>query len=342
MNEQPPRVVVAGMRPSALPTQLFDGQIDLAVARTDEELRALVREANVLYSWRIPESVPTETPDLRWIHLPSAGIDHVRALPVWQSDIILTASQGIHMVPMAEHLFALMLALTRQVATMVRAQERREWLHDTQRPHFHLTELRGRTLGIIGWGKIGETVAHLARAFGMRVVGTRWSIIVPREVPHESETAYTDPPWLEPVDAPADIVYPAVQLHEVLAQSDFVVLILPLTEETRGSFAETEFGSMKRGSLFFNIGRGPVVDEAALIHALRSGRLAGAGLDVFAHEPLPPASPLWSMENVIISPHLGGMSDRTAERGIRLFAVNLSRYLAGQPLLNVVNRERGY
>ena len=272
MNEKP-RVVIAGTRSSALPAQLFDGQIDLAVARTDEELRTLVRAANVLYSWRIPQSVPAETPQLRWIHLPSAGVDHIRTLPVWRSDIILTASQGIHMVPMAEHLFALMLALTRQVAAMVRAQERREWLHDN--PHFHLTELRGRTLGIIGWGKIGDAIAHLARAFGMRVAGTRWSVIVPREVPRTGETAYTDPPWLEPVDAPADILYPAAQLHEVLAQSDLVVLILPLTEETRGSFGETEFGSMKRGSLFFNIGRGPVVDEAALVRALRSGRLAG-------------------------------------------------------------------
>jgi phosphoglycerate dehydrogenase-like enzyme len=153
---------------------------------------------------------------------------------------------------------------------------------------------------------------------------------------------YSDPPWLEPEDLPPDIVYPAVQIDEVLSQSDVIVSLLPLTGETRHVIGERQFAAMPRGAIFISLGRGAVVDEEALIRALRTGRLAGAGLDVFESEPLPRSSPLWRMHNVIVSPHVGGNSDRTAERAAHFFAVNLSRYLEGRPLLNVVNRSRGY
>jgi phosphoglycerate dehydrogenase-like enzyme len=243
---------------------------------------------------------------------------------------------------MSEHLFAMLLALTRKITAIGRGQERRDWLHGGRGSDLRLTELRGKTMGILGWGKIGDGIAHLARAFGMRVVGTRWSVVVPREVPRESSQPFSADPLLPPLELPHDIVYPATQLHEVLAQSDFVVSLLPLTSETRGSIGETEFRAMKRGALFINLGRGPVVDEDALIRALQSGRLAGAGLDVFAHEPLPRSSPLWAMKNVIVSPHVGGNSDRTSDRAAHFFAVNLERYLKGQPLLNIVGRNTEY
>jgi phosphoglycerate dehydrogenase-like enzyme len=175
----------------------------------------------------------------------------------------------------------------------------------------------------------------------MRVIGTRWSIVVPREEPRTVDP-FTDPPWLEPIDLPPDIVYPAAQLHDVLAQSDIVVSILPLTRETHHTFKDNEFGVMRRGAIFVNIGRGPVVDEAALLRALRSGHLYGAALDVFEAEPLPRQHPLWNQPNIIVSPHLGGMSDRTRERAAQFFAVNLSRYLDGEPLLNEVDRHQEY
>lgn len=335
-------VVIAGRRASSLATDMQQDRVELRIAHTDEELRQAARGAHVLYSWRIPDGVPKETPSLRWVQLPSAGVDHVRDLPIWHSDITITASQGIHTVPMTEHLFGMMLALIRQLNELVRAQEQSAWRHDTQQAHLRLGELHGKTLGIIGWGKIGEGAAHLARAFGMRVIGTRWSVMVPREVPRPPHLSYTDPPWVEPLDMLPDIIYPAAQLHEVLAQSDMVVTFLPLTAETHGTFGDSEFRSMKRGALFFNLGRGAVVNEDALMRALQGGRIGGAGLDVFSAEPLPRSSPLWTMPNVIISPHVGGVSDRTTDRANRLFTVNLSRFLEGQPLLNVVHRDRGY
>lgn len=342
MSDGPLRVVVAGTRASRFPPSLGGDRVELTVASTEEELRTAVRSAEVLYSWRVPGSVPSETPDLRWIQLPSAGVDHIRALPVWDSPIVITAARGIHTVPMAEHLFAMILALTRQIAALVREQQRRKWVHDTGAAHLAMQELRGKTMGIIGWGKIGDGAAHLARAFGMRVIGTRWSLMVPREIQEDTLKPYVDPPWLPAEDLRPDVVYPAGQLHEVLSQSDVVVLILPLTDETRGSIGAAEFRAMKRGALLCNIGRGPVIDEEALIAALRTGRLAGAGLDVFSDEPLPVSSPLWSMPNVIVSPHVGGVSIRTADRADHLFVVNLTRYLDGEPLLNVVDRGRGY
>jgi phosphoglycerate dehydrogenase-like enzyme len=175
----------------------------------------------------------------------------------------------------------------------------------------------------------------------MRVIGTRYSVSVSKGV-QRTAPAFSDPPWVEPEDLPADIVFPAVHIDEVVAESDVVVSLLPLTDQSRHVIGEKQFAAMPRGGIFINLGRGAVVDEEALVRALRSGRLAGAGLDVFDSEPLPRNSPLWHMHNVIVSPHVGGNSDRTTERAAHLFAVNLSRFLEGRPLLNVVDRARGY
>jgi len=342
VSHQELKVVTAGRLPHVFPEESYRGQAEFHAAHTDEELRVALRDADVLYSWQVPDTVPSQSPRLRWIHVPSAGVDHLKGHPVWASDILLSASTGIHTVPMSEHLFAMLLALTRQVASLVRAQERAEWTHDRPGATGRFVELRGKTMGIVGWGKIGDGAAHLARAFGMRVVGTRLSVVVPREVPRPRDAAYEDMPLLEPVDLPHDIVYPAAQLHDVLAQSDAVAVFLPLTDHTRHSISRAEFASMKRGALFFNMGRGSVVDEVALLEALESGHLGGAGLDVFDQEPLPASSPLWRMQNVVVSPHVGGMSVATRDRGARLFAVNMSRFLQGESLLNLVNRNEGY
>lgn len=334
-------VTVTRPLPATFPRDIFNGRVSFTVAPTGDELRQAVRTTDVLYSWEVPPTVPAETPRLRWIELPSAGADHIRGLPVWESGITITSSRGVHTVPMAEHLFALLLGLTRQIPAFVRAQGAHDWLSHAEVGRLHLAELRGMTMGIVGWGKIGDGIAHLAEAFGMRVIGTRWTIHTPREV-ERTAAAYDNPPWLQPADLPPNVVYPAAHLHDVLDQSDVVVLLLPLTEETRHSFGAAEFAAMRRGALFCNVGRGSVVREEALVRALQSGRVAGAGLDVADPEPLPQTSPLWSMPQVIITPHVAGMSRHTAERAADLFAVNLSRYLEGQPLLNVVDRHRGY
>ncbi|HEX8917700.1 MAG TPA: NAD(P)-dependent oxidoreductase, partial [Chloroflexota bacterium] len=217
MSHRALKVVTSGPLPHVFPEESYRGQAEFQAAHTDDELRGAVRDADVLYSWLVPNSVPSETPRLRWIHLPSAGVDHLKGHPVWKSDILLSASTGIHTVPMSEHLFAMLLALTRQIDALVRAQERTEWLHDRRGSAARFVELRGKTMGIVGWGKIGDGAAHLARAFGMRVIGTRLSVVVPREVPRPTGAAYEDMPRLEPPDLPHDIIYPAAQLHDVLA-----------------------------------------------------------------------------------------------------------------------------
>lgn len=338
MTESPLRIVVTRPLPPSFPADAFSGRAEFQVARTHDELTSAVRQADILYSWSVPPNVPGESPHLRWIQLPSAGADHLRGTPVWDSDIVITSSAGIHAVPMAEHGMAMLLALVRQIPAIIRDQDAGTWNHDLGQ---HMGELRGRTMGILGWGKIGNSLAHLAAAFGMRVVGTRYSVPVSQEVPRTA-SAFSDPPWLEPEDLPADIVFPAAQMDEVIAESDVVVSLLPLTDDTRHVIGEMQFAAMPRGAVFISLGRGAALDEDALIRALRSGRLAAAGLDVFESEPLPRSSPLWHMHNVIVSPHVGGNSDRTTERAAHLFAVNLSRFLEGSPVLNVVDRVRGY
>jgi phosphoglycerate dehydrogenase-like enzyme len=342
MSEQILCVVTRDALPPSFSAQEFEGRIEILVASTDDELRTALERADIMYSGRVPEIVPAEAPRLRWVQLPSAGSDHLRHLPIWESDVIITSAAGVHTVPMTEHVFAMLLALTRHLPTMIRAQERREWTRTWPRTGPEFLELRGKTLCIVGWGKIGAGVAHLARAFGMRVVGTRSSASTPQVLQRPEDAAYADPPVLEPVDMAADTLYPAAQLPEVLSQSDVVVVILPHTKDTEGLFGEAAFRAMKPGALFINMGRGAVVDEGALVRTLESGQLAGAGLDVFDEEPLSPSSPLWSPPNVIVSPHVGGMSERTHERAAGLFAVNLRRYLHGEPLLNVVDRRREY
>lgn len=338
MTGTPLRIVVTRPLPPTFPSDAFATRAEFQLARTHDELTGAVRGADILYSWSVPHTVPEESPHLKWIQLPSAGADHLMGTPVWDSDVVICSSAGIHAVPMAEHGMAMLLALARHIPAIVRAQDSDIWNHDLGQ---HMGELRGRTMGILGWGKIGNSLAHLATAFGMRVVGTRYSVAVSQGVPRTAP-AYSDPPWLEPEDLPADIVYPSAQIDEVVSESDVVVSLLPLTQETRHIIGERQFTAMPRGAIFISLGRGAVVDEEALIRALRSGRLAGAGLDVFESEPLPRTSPLWHMHNVIVSPHVGGNSDRTTERAAHLFAVNLSRYLEGHPLLNVVDRRRGY
>jgi D-2-hydroxyacid dehydrogenase (NADP+) len=338
MTGTPLRIVITRPLPPTFPSDAFEGQAEFQLARTHDELTGAVRHADILYSWSVPNTVPQQSPHLRWIQLPSAGVDHLLGTPIWASDVLICSSAGIHAVPMAEHGMAMTLALARHLPAIVRAQDSDTWNHDLGQ---HVSELRGRTMGILGWGKIGNSLAHLAAAFGMRVIGTRYSVAVSQGV-QRTAAAFSDPPWLEPEDLPADIVYPAVQIDEVVAESDVVVSLLPLTNETRHAIGERQFAAMPRGAIFISLGRGAVVDEEALIRALRSGRLAGAGLDVFESEPLPRTSPLWHMHSVIVSPHVGGNSDRTTERAAHLFAVNLSRYLEGHPLLNVVDRRRGY
>lgn len=252
---------------------------------------------------------------LRWLQLASAGANpYVGRI---SGAIFLTTANGVYGVPVSEHAFSLMLALARSIQTYVRSQAEGQWERDGT-----FLELFGSTCGVLGLGDIGLAVAQRARGFGMRVFATRRH---PDQEPDE-----------------IDKLYGPDGLERMLSECDFVVNCLPATEATRGVLDTQMLRAMKRGSVLVNIGRGSTIDESALVEALEDGHLAGAGLDVFEEEPLPADSPLWRMPNVIITPHIGGVSPRGDDRIAGLFLDNLRRYVGGAPLKNVVDHELGY
>ena len=197
-------------------------------------------------------------------------------------------------------------------------------------------ELRGRTLGIIGYGSIGREIARLATAFGMQILVTK------RDARHVKDEGYNLPGYGDPEGNLPTRIYPTEATRSMVGECDYIAITLPLTPRTHHMFDEAMFRAMKPSCFVVNVGRGGLIKESDLVRALSKGWIAGAGLDVFETEPLPEDSPLWNMENVIMSPHVSGFSREYDERAVDLFVANLGRYLAGQPLLNSVNREQGY
>ena len=243
---------------------------------------------------------------LQWIHTMSAGIDHPVFRTFVERGVTLTTSSGSSASPIAQTAMMYLLALTRDLPGWLRAQAEHRW---DQRS---IRELEGLTLGVVGMGPIGTEVARLGSAFGMHPIGMRRSV----RGDEPCETWTFD------------------RLAELVANVDALVLAVPLTDETRGIIDADALASMRPGALFVNVGRGELVDEPALVEALRSGHLGGAGLDVFAVEPLPTDSPLWDLPNVIVTPHSSGTSAGTNRRGEDVFLDNLARRVAGDPLRN--------
>lgn len=265
-----------------------------------------------------PASIGDVAPKLKWIQLTSAGADRLLNSGFIEGGITVTTVSGLHATPIGEFIIGSMLMWAKGAHRTMRAQVKHEWAR------FAPSELHGKTVGIVGIGHIGAEAGRLAKAFGCRVIATR-----------RSATEVTSEPY-------ADEVMPASQLDRLLRESDYVVLSMPLTPETRGMIAEPQLRAMKPAALLVNIARGPVVVEADLLRALREGWIAGAALDVFDQEPLPADHPLWDMENVILTPHISGGTEIYNQRATQIFADNLRRYLAGEPLENVVDPARGY
>lgn len=279
----------------------------------------LFREAEVICGWSpaIEKESLGEGGSLKWLQSWSAGVDKMPLDKLEQAGVILTTASGVHPVPMSETALAMMLAFSRGLHHSVRSQLRGKW-----EPREPYAELNGATLAIIGAGEIGTELGRLGQALGMRTIGVRRTA---RPTPHMDETLAIG------------------QLHDALAQADYVVNVLPHTPDTERVYGAAEFAAMKESAVFINIGRGVSVDTEALVEALRSGAIGGAGLDVTDPEPLPEGHPLWAMEQVILTPHMGGSSGRYKERVTDLFVRNLKSYLEdGRPARNIVDYERGY
>jgi phosphoglycerate dehydrogenase-like enzyme len=242
---------------------------------------------------------------------------------------------GIHLVPIAERILAMMLAFRARLPDLWQFKQRKHW-PDDRWGTFSNPELRGSTVGIVGYGAIGGEVARQTQALGMRVLA------LSRSGQRRELKGYLEPGTGDPDSSIPEQLYPASGLLEMLPQCDHVVMLAPLTTETQHMIGQEALAAMKPTAYFYNYGRGALVDEPALIAALQNGRLAGVGLDVFDTEPLPADNPLWELPNVIISPHVGGMAAIYNDRATNLFAENLRRYIDGEPLFNLINRELGY
>jgi phosphoglycerate dehydrogenase-like enzyme len=310
---------------------------EIRVAQADPE-RADYSGTEVLYAGAPPRDL-ARAPRLRWVQLHMAGVNALADHPLYTvSAIPLTTTSGVHAATIAEYAMTMLLALAHRVPRMVEWQGRGTWPADEQRwPLFVPAEVRGATLGIIGYGSIGRELARIAKAaFAMTVLACK------RDPARQADEGYRLPGTGDPDGALPDEWLGPGQLDSLLARSDVVVLCAPLTAETRNLIDARALARMKPSAFFINVGRGASVDEAALARALREGRLAGAAVDVFQQEPPPPGHPLYGTDNVIVSPHVSGFLPSYDEKCSVLFAENLRRFLDGAPLLNLVDRARGY
>lgn len=298
----------------------------------DDISAAVWRETEVLYAWKaLPD--PALAPNLRWIQLDTAGYDHVLHSPYAELEVAVTNLAGVAPPNMAEHALMMMLAFSHRLPFIVRQQEKREWGNSQFRwDHFMPSELLGKTVGVIGYGAIGREIGRIAHAFGMGVLALAPSL----DSLNVKPLTYQVPALIGLPGKEPDFFYTPDQLLDMLPLCDYVVLVVPHTPATHHLIGEVAFAAMQPGAVLINIARGGVVNETALIGALESGRLSGAALDVFEHEPLLPESPLWSMPNVIISPHIAGYTSRYFQVVFDIFSTNIRRYLANQPLLNQV------
>jgi phosphoglycerate dehydrogenase-like enzyme len=290
---------------------------------------------DVLLTFRVPNDIVNRARGLQWIQLLSAGADHVLGGPLKGSAIPITTASGIHATPIAEYTIASMLAYTHRIHLAIRAQIRREWMRSGAFMA-SVDDIRGQTLGIIGYGSIGRETARLAAAFGMTVLALKRNP-AERVDPGWSPTGLGDPDGT----IPARFFGPDDR-EAILRECDSISVTLPLTDYTRKFIGEREFAAMKPSAYLVNIGRGEVIDERAMAAALTAGKIGGAGLDVFEHEPLEASSPLWDMENVILTPHISGANRGYMDKACQLFAENLKRFAANRPLLNRVDPKLGY
>ncbi len=287
--------------------------------RMDEE----IVDAEIVISWSIRPQQIAVAKKLRWIHSPAAAVHQLIFPELVHSDIVLTNARDVHGPVVAEHVIALIFALAKKIPGSVRLQEKHVWGQQILWDELpRIREVVGATVGIVGLGSIGRPVAKSAKAIGMRVIAVR-------EHPEKGSEG-------------ADAVFAPTQIDEVFRQADYIVLAAPVTDGTKAIANAERLALMKPDACLINVGRGPLVDEAALVSVLREKKIGGAALDVFPEEPLPADSPLWDIPNLLITPHTAALTDKLWERHYALFSENLRRYLNGEPLLAVVDKRKGY
>jgi phosphoglycerate dehydrogenase-like enzyme len=298
----------------------------LQVARftSYEGIEKELADAEITFTFSLrPEQFGTAR-KLCWIHSPAAAVHQFLFPELVNSDVILTNAREVHGPVVAEHVMALIVALAKRIPDDVRYQQQHVWAQGiVWRGRPRPRELSGATLGLVGLGSIGRNVAKHAKALGMRVIAVR---------EHEER---------KPRDF-VDECLPSNRLSEMLGQADYIVLAIPVTPATKGMIGRKQLAKMKPDASLINVGRGPLIDEAALIDVLKQKKIGGAALDVFDQEPLPSDSPLWDLENLLITPHTAGMTDKLWTRHYELFSENLRRYLTHQPLLGLVDKKSGY
>ncbi len=311
--------------PGWFPERLRHDFPDLEVVQleTYERLNDEIANAGIVIGWSLRGEQIAAAKKLKWIHSTATAVHALMSPELRSSDIIVTNARDVHGPVVAEHAMAMIFALAKRLPQAMRYQEQKHWaqqdLWDADVPP---RELRDSTLCILGLGGIGRPLANLAKCIGMRVIGVR-----------EHAAKHVDN---------VDVIYGFHQLDEALKQADFVVLALPVTPKTDCLMNAERLALLKRTAYLVNVGRGVLIDEPALIGALRENSFAGAALDVTTREPLPSDSPLWEMDNVLITPHVAGLTDQMWERHYQTFAENLKRFQQNQPLLWVVDKQVGY
>jgi phosphoglycerate dehydrogenase-like enzyme len=299
-------------------------QLEIVQRNSYEGVEEHLRDAEVIFTISLRPEQFVITRKLRWIHTPTAAVHQFLFSELVNSDVILTNSREVHGPVVAEHVIALIFALARKIPQAVQLQEKREWgQKQIWTQGAHPQEIAGATLGLIGVGSIGRRVAQLASAIGMRVIAVREHVEMAKP-------------------AGVEEIFPFAALDQLLQQSDYVVVAAPLTAATQGLLNADRLAAMKPSAYLINVGRGAQVDESALADALRERRIAGAALDVFEREPLPVGSPLWNLDNLLITPHTAGLTGKLWHRHYELFSHNLRRYLAHEPLEYIVDKHKGY
>jgi phosphoglycerate dehydrogenase-like enzyme len=322
------------LRPASLSRlRALSDDLDIVDVGSDPDFRIadlVDPEVEAIVSYRVPADL-AGVPRLRWLQVRSAGVDHLAAAPPWQKEIVVTNARGVFAIPMGEYVSGAILRINQPVATWAADQARHHWPRGEGEPL--ATIARGKTAIIVGYGSIGREVARQLAALGLRIIAVK-----PRpEV--RIDSAYRVPGTGDPDGTIPERIVGVELLPEVAAEADYLVLTLPLTDASRALVDRRILAALPRRAWLINVSRGGLVDEAALVEALRTGRLAGAILDVVGHEPLPADSPLWDVPNLTISPHVSGA---TLEFFDELVIENVRRWLAGEPLLNRVDPERGY